>query len=168
MAGRQAALWNREQKIVRAPTKGLWSLYLDGSLTPMVPLRPLVEGWLESHEMALFKHPHRDCAYREIEACADRGKITKQEACRAMAHLAISGLPPRAGLYACGMLARRTSGVLPGCLQPAWWALVKELPRDQIWLPYALHMLPGSHGRINVIEADIFDNEWFSFRRHGR
>lgn len=129
-------------------------------------MRPLVEEWLDSHEMALFKHPHRDCAYEEIEACIKRGKITKAEGQKAAAHLALTGLPPKDGLYACGMLARRTSGLLPGVLNPAWFALVRQLPRDQIWLPCVLCMLPGSKKRINVIDADIFDNPWFEFRRH--
>ncbi|MCP4899965.1 MAG: hypothetical protein GY906_23600 [bacterium] len=167
LVGEAATLWNRIQKINLPPTRGLWSCYLDGSLTPKVPLRPVVEGWLEDAEMALFRHPHRNCAYEEIDACVARGKISKAQAEKVRANLLLMGLPKKAGLWACGMIARRTTSVIQGPVSAAWVAFVDQVPRDQLWLPLVLRMIPGAKERIKTIDADIFDNEWFTYRRHG-
>lgn len=165
--GETAVLWNRNHKIRLPPTRGLWSLYIDGSLTPKVPLRPVVEKWLEDAEMVLFRHPQRDCAYEEVKACLNARKITKAQAEKVRANLLLMGLPKNAGLWACGMIARRTASVIQKPLAGVWFPFVEQVPRDQIWLPLALRMVPGSRDRIKTIDADVFDNKWFTYRRHG-
>lgn len=165
---RAATLWNRLQKIRLPPMTGLWSLYLDGSITPKVQVKPLVEGWLELHDMALLKHPHRTCAYDEIDACVTRKKISPEEGEKARSHLMLAGFPRNFGLWACGIIARRVhSNPIQIFAAPLWWELVEKVPRDQIWLPFVLWKLKQSTKRINTIDANIFDNRWFSFRRHG-
>lgn len=160
-------LWNRRHKILKPPTRGLWSLYIDGSMTPKVPMRPVIEKWLEDAEMVLFRHPQRDCAYEEIKACVNARKITKAQAEKVRANLLLMGLPQHAGLWACGMIARRTESVIQAPLAGVWFPFVEQVPRDQLWLPLALRMVPGSKARIKTIDADVFDNEWFTYRRHG-
>lgn len=137
-------------------------------MTPKVPIKPLVEGWLANHEMAVFRHPERDCAYEEIDVCVKLKKITQREGDKAKSHLALAGLPQHAGLYACGMIARRTMGILPALLSAAWFSLVKEVPRDQIWLPLVLHQIPGTKKRIRVIDANVFSNPWFHYKGHSK
>ena len=61
---------------------------------------------------------------------------------------------------------RRVPSALQGRLSAAWMPLVREVPRDQLWLPLALRMSHAGH-RVKTIDADIFDNPWFAFRRHG-
>lgn len=164
---KDGTLWNRRHKILKPPTRGLWSLYLDGSLIPKVPILEVVEGWLEDHEMALFKHPYRDCVYDEVDACVTLKKITKIQAEKARSQLMLMGMPKHAGLWACTMMARRTKSSIQGPLAAAWMPLVEQVPRDQIWLPLVLRMLPGFQDRIKTIDADVFDNKWFTYRRHG-
>lgn len=165
---RNGRIWNREQKILRPPMEGLWSVYLDGSLSPKGPLRECVEKWLEAADMALFKHPHRTCAYAEIDACVARSKITADEGQKARSHLMLAGFPRDFGLWACGMIARRVhANSLQIFMAPVWWEHVQKVPRDQIWLPFVLWRLQHSTKRIHTIDADIFDNSIFSFRRHG-
>lgn len=164
-SGEKARLWNREHKLLWPPVRGQWSVYLDASLRPKVNLEPIVEEWLSGHEIALMKHPHRDCAYDEIDACVNRGKITAEQGEKMRSHLMLSGHPKNYGLWACGMIARRTNSNLCRDLGRAWWAFVHQIPRDQIWLPLVVRQL-GIRDRIRTVEADIFNNEWLEFRRH--
>lgn len=162
-------LWNREQKIIKPPQTGLWSVYLDGSLTPKGEVRADVESWLANHDMALFKHPWRTCAYAEIDECVARGKLESREAEKCRSHLRLAGFPRDFGLWACGMIARRVHcNALQMFAAPLWWDMVQHVPRDQIWLPYILWKLKDSAKRLKTIDKDIYNNKFLSFRRHGK
>ena len=151
------------------PQLGLWSVYLDGSLSPKGPILETVEGWLAKADIALFRHPHRSCAYAEIDACVKRKKFDPDVATKARSHLLLAGFPKDFGLWACGMLARRTHcNSLQIFAAPIWWEMVREVPRDQIWLPYVLWKIKHSMDRVHTIDADIYNNKWFTFRRHGK
>jgi hypothetical protein len=166
--GEEAVLWNRENKIMLPPQTGLWSVYLDGSLSPKGPLREHVEDWLDRHEVAMFRHPHRTCAYAEIDACVARKKLTAEQGEKARSTLQLEGFPRDFGLWACGMIARRVHlNALQIFVATMWWHFTRECPRDQIWLPYVLWKIRHSTKRIRTIDADIFDNKIFKFRRHG-
>lgn len=167
--GVDPVLWNREQKIMQAPKAGVWSLYLDGSLSPKGPVRDSVEKWLEHHEVAMFKHPWRTCAYDEIDECVARGKLEADAAERCRAHLRLAGFPRHFGLWACGMIARRSfSNAFQNYIAPMWWHYVQEAPRDQIWLPFMVWKIRGTLARIYTVEKNIYDNKLFAFRRHGK
>jgi len=167
--GREGALWNREQKLKLPPKAGLWSLYLDASLKPKAPIYEVVCSWLEKADIAFFKHPWRSCAYDEIDECVKRGKITPIEAERARAHLQLAGFPKHFGLWACGVIARRThANPTQAVIGGAWFELVQQLPRDQIWLPFVLWRFKDAIKRVHTIDASIYNNEWLFFRRHSK
>lgn len=161
-----AILWNRQNKIVAPPTGGKWSLYLDGSLLPTGPIKGVVEGWLRSHEAAFFTHPKRTCAYEEIDACVRLHKITAEQGAMAREGLKRLGHPKDYGLWACGMIARRSASELHAIFANVWYHLLKLCPRDQIWLPHVIRE-HGLRDKINTIDADVFNNKWFRYRRHG-
>ena len=165
---RAATLWNREQKLIHAPKTGLWSVYLDGSLTPKGGLTALVEGWLEKADIALFKHPHRSCAYAEIDACVARGKITAQQGERVRSHFMLAGFPKDFGLWALGMIARRThsNSIQIFAMPIVFHHVVHDAARDQLWFPFVLWRLKEAPRRVHTIDADIFDNRYFAFTRH--
>ena len=165
----ESVLWNRKQKILEPPTDCLTSLYVDGSFTIMKPVKELVEGWLEKHDMALFKHPWRECAYAEIDECVARGKLDARAAEKARSHLMLAGFPRDYGLWACGIISRRAqSNPLQQWVAPQWFKLVQEVPRDQIWLPYVLWMHLGARERVKTIDKDIYKTTTFKFKSHQR
>lgn len=166
--GHEAALWNREEKLLHPPTTGQWSCYLDGSLRPSGPIRAHIEGWLSSADVALFEHPHRTCAYEEIDACVFRFKITAREGDNARDILRRAGFPRDYGLWALGMIARRThANAIQRFVFPACLGLVKLVaPRDQIWFPYMMWKTYASETKVHTIDADIFNNPFFRFRAH--
>jgi hypothetical protein len=46
-----------------------YSLWIDGSITLLVPLQNLINEYLKDSDIALFKHYKRDCIYDEAEVC---------------------------------------------------------------------------------------------------
>jgi hypothetical protein len=168
-AGVDPVLWNREHKLIHPPKAGLWSMYLDGSLSPKGPVRESVEAWLANADMALFKHPWRTCAYDEIDECVKRGKLTATQGDKARSHLMLAGFPRHFGLWACGMVARRVHcNSLQIFMAPFWWDMTKDCPRDQIWLPFVLWRIGSSLKRLHTIDKDIYNNKLLSFVRHHR
>ena len=164
--GLEGILWNRGLKIVGYPAGLEASLYLDGSIFPKkhVPLRLLVEQWLDGYDMALFKHPHRSCCYVEVDACVARKKIDSKQAAKARSMLLDRSAKPNDGLWSCGIIARRSGVPWIEALMPKWWELTQKVPRDQIWLPT---LLTGAiRDRVRTIEANIENNEWFTLRHH--
>ena len=170
---KEATLWNRENKWINPPVSGLWSLYLDGSFQIKPEAKPkiqgVVEGWLDKHDMAAFRHPWRDCAYDEIDECVKLGRITAEEGQRARGHLMLAGFPRNYGLWSLGIMARRVHcNALQMFVVPGVWNMVQELARDQIWFPYMLWKIKDSKRRLHTIEGDIYNSKWFKFTRHKR
>ena len=50
------------------------SLWMDGNYALQVPLKKLVDNWLEGYDMTLFNHPGRDCVYTEVSKCLELKK----------------------------------------------------------------------------------------------
>ena len=166
-ASKNGTLWNREQKIMHPPGGADCSIYCDGSISPKVPIEPLMKRWLHSSTVAMFKHPHRTCAYKEIDACVTRNKITADQGTIARDGFNAAGFPKDFGLWACGMIARRTNNnPFQEMVAPYWWSLVNVIPRDQIWLPFAMWKLSYPTDEIHTIDADIFSNPYFTFKPH--
>lgn len=166
-ASKSGTLWNRNQKIMFPPGGARWSIYCDGSISPKVKVAPLADKWLADSNVAMFKHPHRTCAYLEIDACVTRNKITPTEGELARKTLSAAGFPKDFGLWACGMIARRTNNnSFQEMVAPVWWGMVEQVARDQIWLPFAMWKLCYSASSIHTIDEDIFDNPYFTFKPH--
>lgn len=164
---RARTLWNREEKLMRPPRVGLWSVYCDGSLSPKGQVRAHVESWLQQADVALFKHPHRTCAYAEIDACVARGKITAEEATQARGTLMLSGFPKDFGLWALGVIVRRVHlNTTQDFIFPMCWEMTKHITRDQIWFPFVLWKIKNASRRIHTIDLDIFNNNLFTFTKH--
>jgi len=144
-----------------------WSVYCDGSITPKVDMRAFAEGALAGREMALMKHPHRDCVYDEIEACVERKKITRAEGEKVRGQLQLAGMPRNWGLWACGVIVRRTESPMTAEIGHCMMPFVREVPRDQLWFPFVVRQL-GVRDRITTIDADVFNNDWFTFTPHKR
>lgn len=166
-------LWNRYHKIKAPPSQSDVSLYLDGNITPRVGIGDLcvqLQTWLADADMALFKHPQRKCAYVEIEACVGRGKITHKQADIALEKLTEIGLPRDYGLFACGIIARRSNVQWLKMVQDRWWDLCQLVPRDQLWLTAVLWMTQRDRpaGRLRTIDLDIFKNHLFTVEPHKR
>ncbi len=137
-------------------------LWLDASLRPKPGLLEKVKWWLDHHDVALFRHPFRDCAYEETDECVRRKKLDPRIGAEIKSALALNSLPKHWGLWACGAIAWKGE-----CkpLRDAWWHWTQATGyRDQIALPLALRQ-SGYRDKLFTVEENIYD--FFEWTPHG-
>ena len=166
------AKWrSRERKILSPPDAGdaQWLLWLDTSLVPRGPMAPHAETWLKDHDLAIFKHPWRDCAYEEVDECVRRKKLEPRLGNEIKSTLALNSLPKHWGLWSCGAIAWSNAFLArEGIhrLRKAWWHWTQAAGfRDQIALPLALREA-GMRAKLLTIDEDIY--RFFDWVPHGR
>lgn len=142
-----------------------YSLYLDGSvnLKPGISIHELIDIYLSGgNDLAIVKHPERDCLYDEGEAIVRLEKesnsllVDKQlERYRRLEH------PEHWGLARCGIILRRHTRDTR-LLGLRWWdELCNGTQRDQVSFPFVL--------RNSEVKFRMFrDTSWFDVEKHAR
>lgn len=142
------------------------SLWLDASLNPRRSFVADALASLASAPLALFNHPERACIYDEASFCADMPKYRSQRVREQVEAYRRTGYPAGAGLYACGVLARRHHDPTLRAVNEAWWR--ENLAwtwQDQLSLPVVLRQ----HGLTPALmPGDLWHNEWFTYAGHRR
>lgn len=129
----------------------------------------LVDTYLgEFYDMALFKHPKRDCVYEEIAGALTRVNDPEEKKILLLqeAHYRKIGIPEHlGGLPETGMVIRKhTPKVRRFC--EAWWAeMCRWSYRDQVSFPVVLRDFPEL--KCNFIEGDLRDSAYIDIKRHG-
>lgn len=118
-----------------------YSIWIDGNIRLMIPPEELVELYLKDHDIALWRHPNRDCIYDEAIKCAARGLDDPETIIEQAKKYEDSGYTKHRGLFECGMIIRRhTPKVIE--FDNAWWAeYCRHSRRDQISFPYAADLV---------------------------
>lgn len=115
-----------------------YSIYLDGNIKLLVSPEKLIEKYLKNHDIALFKHPVRDCLYDEALICAKRDLDDPETIIRQVKEYEDSGFAKHKGLYECGIILRRHTPKVEQ-LNNTWWAeFCTHSKRDQISFAYAV------------------------------
>jgi len=92
--------------------------------------------------IASFRHPDRNCAYAEAEACVQLGKDDPQVIAQTVDFLTREGYPRDRGLYETNVLFRRHSRGRIVELDRLWWRVLEtNSRRDQVSFPYCLWKL---------------------------
>jgi len=143
-----------------------YSVWHDGNMR--LKIRPdQVVQYLKNHDLAMFAHPERDCAYEEAAAVLMLGKAPgNEEKIRAqvMEYKRRRGYPAQHGLAATGLVVRRHTEEVAR-FNDAWWSeLVRYSNRDQMSVNYVLWRLGMDY---SVIPGNIFENEIVDYRAHG-
>ena len=131
-----------------------YSIYHDGNLEFLVEPEEAITRWLRDWDMALFRHPDRDCIYDEAAACILGRKDTTRQILPQMARYQREGLPRHFGLVESSVIIRRHTeqARLFGEL---WWREVnRHSYRDQLSFDYVrwktgmgYDVIPGSRLR---------------------
>lgn len=111
----------------------------------------IVENFLCSSDICLFKHPERNCVYDEIEILRERNLDTQENLNATKQFLENNNYPKNAGLYELTSFAYRNSFEMKQCML-TWYELIcRYSSRDQLTFPYALakhnikpNLFPGS------------------------
>jgi hypothetical protein len=97
------------------------SLWIDANVQLLAPPQSLVAMHLQRHDIALFRHPLRDCIYAEAEECIRLG-LDDPDLIRAqMREYAAAGYPAKRGLCENNFILRRHTKKVRR-LNEAWWA----------------------------------------------
>jgi hypothetical protein len=142
------------------------SIYMDATCTMKISPSEAVGRWLKDADMALFRHPWRDCAYQEAQECININKAPRELIEAQVSAYRQEGFPDRFGLFACGVILRRHTPEVTA-INDLWWKQVEQFShRDQISLPYVLWKLKSPIPI--VIPGHCYENEWFVHGGHRR
>ena len=152
----------RLQKII--PHKFLnsqYSIYIDGNIALCVPAQQLVEEFLQDKDIAVFRHPYRDCIYDEAKVCARHGLDSVRILKRQTADYKKAGYPKKAGLCECNFIIRRHTPSINE-LNEKWWAEYCQYSvRDQLSFPFVFPLK-----EVALIEGNIRSHPYFIYYKH--
>ena len=140
-----------------------YSLWLDGSLRLLCPVRELIKRYLADADLAVFKHHCRDCLYDEAEVCRVMKLDDEETILAQVARYEAAGYPKNNGLIEAGVLLRRHT---PGIerFNNLWWReICGGSIRDQISANYVLHSLGI---QTNRFPNTIYSSDAFEFCGH--
>jgi hypothetical protein len=137
-----------------------YSLWLDGNLQLLVPPQTLIEKYLKNHDIAVFKHPTRDCIYAEATECAKRGLDNVETIIDQAREYEVDGYPKHRGLGE-GMFILRRHTPKVEAFDNAWWAeYCRHSVRDQISFMYALDTVG--------LRCNFIDEQFLTHKEEGR
>lgn len=158
---RLSAKWHR----CHPPTDGK-ALWLDGS----IQWRDLeyliqIEEALETHDVALLRHIHRDCVYEEVAASVPLKKYEGQPLGAQMDFLRKRRMVPHGGLWQTGILGW-AAGVRPRLAAAQWFAHNDTLTyQDQLSFPYIARLYDL---KVFDLPGGFWENPAFSYHHHHR
>lgn len=113
------------------------SIWIDASARLLVDPVDLARRALDGASLALPRHPARDCAYDEIEACVQRGKDNESTLRAQGEAYRNAGLPEHAGLWEATVMVRRHHDPEVVETMEAWWSeYLMRSRRDQVSLAW--------------------------------
>lgn len=120
-----------------------YTVWIDGSMQITEPA--FIESVIESigpSGWSMFCHPWRGCTYAEVECAADMVKYRNQSMREQAAEYRRIGFPENQGLYACGVIARKSSALHLAAVGDLWWReCLNWSELDQVALPVVLWRL---------------------------
>lgn len=100
----------------------------------------IIETYLKDSDIALFNHPERSCVYEEAELIKQVNFDYPHLVDEQMEFYISEKYPRKNGLYELPCRIQRNTPQIQA-LMLTWWELIcKYSSRDQLSLPYALHM----------------------------
>jgi hypothetical protein len=143
------------------------SIWVDSNVRLRLTPEQAVARWLK-HDLATFKHPDRDCVYREARACVKMRKDDRAILEGQAAVYRAVGMPARWGLAETRVVIRRHTAAIAQ-LNDAWWQeIVHYSQRDQIAFPFTCWRL-GT--RWDVIPGRVLGDKnphvWHTNHRKG-
>jgi len=142
-----------------------YSIWIDGNIRILKPPEDLIAKYLKDHDIAVFKHPTRDCLYQEAIVCAKKGLDEPEILIEQVLDYEKSGYAKNRGLAECGIIFRRHTPKVEA-FNNAWWAEFSRYSRrDQVSFMYAADSVGL---RVNIV-PDFFieDSENHALKQSG-
>ncbi len=142
-----------------------YSLWMDGNIALRVPLASLIDKFLGHADLAVFKHPDRNCIHDEVLASIPDRRYDEYAMRAQASEYRAAGWPAGAGLCHCCILLRRHTPAV-AALGNEWWSeICRWGPQDQLSFPIAAGR---AKVRIAFIPGSVADNrnDFFNYRGH--
>lgn len=141
------------------------TIWVDGNIEFTTPrLKNLLDRFLSDADLAVFRHPWRNCIYEEAEACIALNKDDSRVIRLQVQRYREEGYPANNGLVASGVLLRRHGARALEEFSEAWWQEVSgNSARDQLSFNYVAWRLGFKY---RIIDEDIFANDWAVVKPH--
>lgn len=131
-------------------------------------------GKLEHCDIAITKHPDRDCIYDEADFVmrgimngdmylVKRYKIDNIQ--RERNYYMSLSFPAKKGLFACGLFARKNNEATNGLFDRWWESCLKWSSFDQLSFPFLLHNTPEVRVHPLVFE-NYLSNAFYHYKGH--
>lgn len=143
------------------PKETEYSLYLDANIICKVPIKRLINEWLEDTDIAMFRHPTRDCYFDEAKECIrlelDDKKVIENQCIR------YKNYPRHMGLCQGGVILRRHTPKIE-TFNEFWWKEYENgSHRDQISFPIAVE---ETQIAVNSIIGNPYSHPYFEMTNH--
>lgn len=114
------------------------SVWVDGSYTTnRVDFVSLAREALADFDVAAFRHPKRDCVYKEADECLACSLDHPEYILPQMERYKAKSYPERAGLWETGILLRRKSRAVDDFNELWWDEIERGSRRDQLSFGYS-------------------------------
>jgi Protein of unknown function (DUF616) len=130
-----------------------YSIWIDGNIALRLEPNRLVEAYLDGYDLAVFRHPNRNCIFKEAAVCIELGLDDPDVIRRQVSEYADAGYAENSGLAEANVVIRRhTSHVIE--FNSRWWAeYCTHSVRDQLSFMYSANQ---TGLRINWITPSVF------------
>ena len=140
------------------------TIWLDANVTLLVDPARLIDEWLGDAQIAVTRHPSRNCAYGEADACDRKRKAAHKELGRQKKAYRDAGFPLNWGLAETRCVIRRNTPDVAR-FNAQWWEQIETFTvRDQVSFPFAAWKTGVS---VNYVDAWIPGHPWFRYHEHG-
>ena len=140
-----------------------YSLYMDSTVELRVDPRELIRLMKPGCDVAVFRHPDRDCPFQEGRVCIRAGMADPWVMREQLARYRGMGLPPGSGLWAGTFILRRHTPLMRVFSQ-SWWQEVERFSeRDQVSFAYVVWKLGIP---VSEFPGDLRDNDLMVWHRH--
>lgn len=135
-----------------------YSIYIDGNMEILGNIT-LLFSFLDSETIAAFKHPERNCLYKEAEIVIAGKYDTEETVRKQIKKYKGEDFPENYGLFACGLMVRKHFDQKLMETMELWWReLNAHSTRDQLSFTYSLWKTSQN---IVSIEGCPYNNEFF-------
>ncbi len=144
------------------------AVWLDGNVVINGDMGPSIQRVLDSGlPVGMIRHPERNCVYKEIAACLQLNKDSKERLVRQRDRYTSLGLPARGGLYETNVVINIIGHPDLSRLYDAWWNELSEQSwRDQISLIYVLDKLHLTPCEFLPRGISVRNSDSFIFLKH--
>lgn len=144
-----------------------YSIWVDGNILIKNDLNSLIEDLkMKPYNLYTFKHPMRNCIYKEAEECIKIGKDSKRSITSQTEYYKnVENYPLSNGLVESNVIVRKHNDLKTSQVMEAWWnEVLTRSRRDQLSFNYIVWKYNYSYGFLE--SSSRFGNTYFELHGH--